>query len=56
LESYGVTIDVLEEAFLAARRNPTFAAEDQAREGERVREEYDPGGHFQEFVQMYIDT
>jgi len=56
LESYGITIDVLEEAFLAARRNPTFAAEDQAREGERMREEYGPGGHFQEFVQMYIDT
>ena len=56
LELYGITIDVLEEAFMAARRNPSFAAEDQAREGERMREEYGPGGHFQEFVQMYIDT
>ena len=34
------------------------AAEDQAREEERMREEYaiPGGGHFQEFVQMHIDT
>ena len=56
MESYGVTIDVLEEAFLAARRNPTFTVEDQVRERERMREEYGPGGHFREFVQMCIDT
>jgi hypothetical protein len=56
LESYGVTMDVLEEAFTAARNNPTFGVEDQARQGERLRNEYAPGGHFREFVQMYIDT
>lgn len=56
LESYGVTMDVLEEAFTAARHNPTFGVEDQAREGERLRNEYAPGDHFREFVQLYIDT
>lgn len=56
LESFGVTIDVLEEAFTAARNNPTFGVEDQARKGERLRNEYAPGDHFREFVQMYIDT
>lgn len=57
LESFGVTMDVLEEAFSAARRNnPTFGVEDQAREGERMRMEHSPGGHFKEFVQEYIDT
>ena len=34
-----------------------LAAEDQAREGERIREEYAvPGGNYQEYVQMDIDT
>lgn len=57
LESFGVTIDVLEETFSAARRNnPTFGVEDQARKGERLRDEFGPGEHFKEFVQMYIDT
>jgi len=57
LESFGVTMDVLEDAFKAARHNnPTFGVEDQAREGERMRDHYSPGGHFREFVQMYIDT
>lgn len=56
LESFGVTMDVLEEAFTAARNNPTFGVEDQARQGERLRNEYAPGDHFREFVQMYIDT
>ena len=57
LEGFGITMDVLEEAFSAARRgNPTFGVEDQAREGERLRMEHGPGGHFKEFVQDYIDT
>ena len=57
LESFGVTMDVLEEAFSAARlNNPTFGVEDQAREGERLRMEHGPGGHFSEFVQLYIET
>jgi hypothetical protein len=57
LESFGITMDVLGDAFKAARHsNPTFGVEDQAREGERMRDEYAPGGHFREFVQMYIDT
>ena len=34
-----------------------LAAEDEAREVERMREEYAVhGGHFQEYVQMHIDT
>ena len=57
LESFGITMDVLEEAFTAARRNnPTFGVEDQARSGERLRMEHGPGDHFKEFVQDYIDT
>ncbi len=57
LESFGVTIDVLEEAFNAARRNnPTFGVEDQAREGERMRPDKKPGQHFKEFVEMYVET
>jgi hypothetical protein len=57
LDSMGVTMDVLEEAFTAARRyNPTFGVEDQAREGERMLMEKSPGQHFQEFVKLYIDT
>ena len=57
LESYGVTMDVLDEAFRAARHNnPTFGVEDQARMGERLRDEYAPGEHFKEFVQMYVDS
>jgi len=55
LESFGVTIDILEESFSATRRNnPTFSVEDQAREGERMRDEKKPGEHFAEFVQDYI--
>lgn len=57
LESMGITMDVLEEAFTAARRyNPTFGVEDQAREGERMLMDQSPGQHFQEFVKLYIDT
>ena len=57
LESFGVTIDVLEEAFSAARlNNPTFGVEDQAREGERMRPDKKPGQHFAEFVKEYVET
>jgi hypothetical protein len=57
LESMGVTMDVLEEAFTATRRhNPTFGVEDQAREGERMLMDKSPGQHFNEFVKLYIDT
>ena len=56
LESFGITMVELEETFRAARKSPTFAVEDQARQGERMREEYAPGEHFKDFVKLYIET
>lgn len=57
LESVGVTMDVLEESFIAARHNnPTFGVEDQARVGERMHLDKTPGQHFNEFVKLYVET
>jgi len=57
LESKGVSRDVLEDAFMTVRfKNPTFGVEDQARVGEKLREGYEPGQHFREFVETYVET
>ena len=54
---YGITLNALDEkAFWATRHNNhNFWLEDQARVyNEMVRDDYVPGGHIKEFVQMYI--
>ena len=57
LESFGVTRDVLEDAFLSARyNNPTFGAEDLARSGERMHADKIPGQEYSDFVKLYVET
>lgn len=56
-ESKGIYKEVLEEAFIAARyHNPTYGVEDQARKGERLLKNKEPGQHYREFVQSYVKT
>lgn len=56
LEAHGVSKDVLEEAFLAARyENPSFGLEDDVRIGERLRDN-GTGESYRDFVKLYIET
>ena len=57
LESHGVTRDVLEDAFLAARyNNPSFGVEDLERSGDKLHADRIPGQEYGEFVQLYVET
>jgi hypothetical protein len=57
LESFGVSRDVLEDAFLAARyNNPSFGVEDMARSGERMHANKIPGQEYSDFVKLYVET
>jgi uncharacterized membrane protein YgcG len=57
LESMGISRDVLEDAFLAARyNNPTFGTEGLAREGERLNNTKKPGQEYSDFVKLYVET
>jgi len=57
LADHDISETVLEDAFLATRNyNPTFGVEDQARVGEKLKEGYEPGQHFKEFVEGYVEA
>ena len=52
-----VDMTVLEDMFLAARSyNLKFWLEDQARDGEKFKEGYLPGQHFEEFLRCYVEV
>ena len=57
LESHGISIDVLEDAFLAARyNNPTFGVEDMERRGDKLHSDRIPGQDYSDFVKLYVET
>ena len=57
IERLGVGRDVLDEVMRTLRHgNRTFAAADQAIAGERLYENHEPGGHYREVVQTYLET
>jgi len=57
LSDAGIHETVLADAFYAARiYNPTYSYEDDARVGEKLMEDYQPGQHFKEFVKDYVEA